>query len=484
MKKWIVLLLTVMVVSACSNEPKEEGDTSITELTGSNERKNAKEFTISAAEKEWEISSGQVIEAWTYNGTVPGEEIRVQEGDHLKVKLENHLSEPVTIHWHGMVLPNPMDGVAGVTQNSVQPGESFVYQFQAKEAGTYWYHSHQQSSKQVDKGLYGALIVEDPEKTYDSDRVLIFDEWALNGSSSNGMMGGMMDGSMNDGDMDTHMSYNTLSINGKAGNAITPIEVEQNELVRLRLINAGYAKRTLAFNGQEYRVVANDGNEVKNGEKTDQLLEIAPGERIDVEFEAGNPSWIIEEAVEENSLSIPVFASGSSTRDQHARQAQSTLLSYTEYGEMNALFEREVTPDLEYDMDLGVSMGMMQGGMKFTINDETFPETENIKVSEGDMVKVNLTNDSMLDHPMHLHGHHFQVISKNGQVLENPLVKDLINVKPGESYEIIFKADNPGHWLLHCHDLVHANNGMVTVVKYNDVYSPFELEGKFDNQPE
>ncbi|WP_409254067.1 multicopper oxidase domain-containing protein [Bacillus sp. SCS-153A] len=490
MKKFIVFILTVLVLSACSDDERKQGDTSITELSNTEKVEKQKEFTISATEEDWEISANRTIKAWTYNGTVPGEEIRVKKGDYLKVKLENHLSEPVTIHWHGVILPNPMDGVAGITQNAVQPGESFTYEFQAKEEGTYWYHSHQQSSNQVDKGLYGAFIVEDTEKTYDTDKVLIFDEWALDGSDGEGMMGnmgnmmgGMMNGDMGEGDMDTNMMYSTLSMNGKSGSAVTPLEVREGERVRLRLINAGYAKRTLAFNGQTYKMVANDGNEVKEGAETNQLLEIAPGERIDVEFESGNSSWTIEETGDNGKLTIPVYVSGN-REGLTAEKPDSSVLSFSQYGEMKELFDKDVTPDLEYNMDLGVSMGMMQGGMKFTINDETFPDTENIKVNEGDVVKVNLTNDSMLDHPMHLHGHHFQVVSKNGEKLDKPLVKDLINVKPGESYEIIFKADNPGHWLLHCHDLVHANNGMVTVVKYDSIYSPFELEGEFDNQPE
>ncbi|TLS35436.1 multicopper oxidase family protein [Pseudalkalibacillus caeni] len=500
-KKMLFLTIfgLVFILTGCQDSVKElipekenqKGKTSITELADHVNKENAKEFTITAQEEEWHLDQNTTINAWTYNGTVPGEEIRVQQGDSVRVTLNNELDEPVTIHWHGVMLSNPMDGVPGVTQNAVQPGKSFTYEFVAQEAGTYWYHSHQQSSKQVDKGLYGPFIVEEKQKSYDADKVLIFDEWALNDSEGGGMMGGkmkgMMDGGMGgrgNGDMDTHMMYNTLSVNGKTGNSITPIQVKENETVRLRMINAGYAKRTLSFDGQEYRVVGNDGKAVNNGDKTSKLLEIAPGERIDVEFSATSSSWTIEEANDDGSdLSIPIQTKGSAGGENRSG-SDSSVLEYTEYGSMTPLFDDNVSPDVEYNMNLGVSMGMMQGGMAFTINDETFPDTENINVEKGDIVRVNMTNDSMLDHPMHLHGHHFQIVSKNGKKLDKPLVKDLINVKPGESYEIIFKANNPGHWLFHCHDLVHANNGMVTIVKYNGVYSPFALEGRFNNQPE
>jgi FtsP/CotA-like multicopper oxidase with cupredoxin domain len=141
--------------------------------------RNVKSFDLTAQEKEWEISEGKIVNAWTYNGTVPGEPLRVKEGDFVKVNLKNELNVPVTIHWHGVLLPNKMDGIPGLTQDAVQPGESFTYEFIANDAGTYWYHSHQQSSKQVDKGLYGSLVIEEKEKEYEKDEFFILDEWAV-----------------------------------------------------------------------------------------------------------------------------------------------------------------------------------------------------------------------------------------------------------------------------------------------------------------
>ena len=134
-----------------------------------------KSFELTAQETEWDTGDG-VVSAWTYNGTVPGEMLRVTEGDFVRIELKNELEVPVTIHWHGVILPNRMDGVPGLTQDAVQPGETFTYEYIAEDAGTYWYHSHQHSSLQVDKGLYGALVVEEKEKEYDRDALFLLDE--------------------------------------------------------------------------------------------------------------------------------------------------------------------------------------------------------------------------------------------------------------------------------------------------------------------
>ncbi|MDE8565568.1 multicopper oxidase domain-containing protein, partial [Anoxybacillus rupiensis] len=129
--------------------------------------------------------------------------------------------------------------------------------------------------------------------------------------------------------------------------------------------------------------------------------------------------------------------------------------------------------DVEYTMDLGTAMG--KDGMVYTINGKTYPETAPVNVKKGDLVKVKLVNNSPKDlHPMHLHGHFFQVLSKNGKpITGSPLIKDTLNLKPGEEYVVAFKADNPGNWMFHCHDLHHASAGMVTEVKYKDYKSDY-----------
>ncbi|MEL3972070.1 multicopper oxidase family protein [Rossellomorea oryzaecorticis] len=472
-------------------EGVKNGEKSILEV-GAQEQgeRNVKTFDLTAQEKEWEISEGKTVNAWTYNGTVPGEPLRVKEGDFVKVNLKNELNVPVTIHWHGVLLPNKMDGIPGLTQDAVQPGESFTYEFIANDAGTYWYHSHQHSSEQVDKGLYGSLVIEEKEKEYEKDEFFILDEWAVDQDKRDmSNMGGMMQGAMSgDGEADTKQMYDTFTVNGKAGSAIEPLKMEAGETARLRFVNAGYQAHKLVFPEGSMRVIANDAEKVVSEKNTSNVLEIAPGERIDVEFtkQTKETAFIGQEQSIENAedMMIPVV---SENNDQAADQ-EVVLASGKEtakgisYGSEKPLFEDTPDPDVNYDMDL--SMGMNMGeGMSFQINDKTFPETPPIQVKEGDIVKVTLRNTGRMNHPMHLHGHRFQVNSKNGEEFENPIVKDLIHVKPGEEYVIYFKADNAGEWLFHCHDNNHADMGMVTIVDYEGVYSPFELGGEKDNQP-
>lgn len=478
----ISIFLLIMFVAACqidSQEEKQQYD-HVKEVQTPDDMNSVaadKRFEIKTSYETWDF--GLISDAvWTYNGTVPGETLRVQEGDWVEVHLKNEIKEPVTIHWHGMVLPNQMDGVSGITQEPVNRGERYTYKFQANDAGTYWYHSHHQSAEQVDKGLYGALIVEPEVKSYDRDFVIMIDEWLLprehdRNSETRNMMGHMMgmNGQNRDtGDMDTQMLYNSFTVNGKIAPYIEPIQAKKGERIRLRLINAGNQKHTLSFSGFPYEVVALDAQEIDQAEKTKKNLEIAPGERIDVEMDIeSNVDFDIvsvDNDFAKSDITIPVQAGKKdTTSDNQEHVNQSILQPENELASKQLLFSEPAEEDLFYELQLNTRMRMGMG-MQFTINNEVFPNTPAIQVQDGDIIRVRLVNKSMLDHPMHLHGHHFQIVKKNGQTLKKPIVKDLINVKPSESYEIVFEANNPGEWLFHCHDLLHADNGMVSVVSY------------------
>ncbi|MBW3110955.1 multicopper oxidase family protein [Bacillus sp. MCCB 382] len=488
----IVFLQSPWYRSGDLSLPKEVkgGETSILEVSAQEKKDHpVRKFVLTAEEKQWNISEDKKVSAWTYNGTVPGESLHVTEGDVVQVKLVNELDVPVTIHWHGVLLPNKMDGIPGLTQDAVQPGESFTYEFVANDAGTYWYHSHQQSSIQVDKGLYGSLVVEEKEKEYKKDEVFILDEWAVDQEREDiSNMGGMMMGAMSgDGEADTKQMYDTFTVNGKAGRAIEPLTMEAGEKARLRFVNAGYQEHRLVFPEGSMRVIANDAEHVVSEDHESNVLEIAPGERMDVEFTKPEKETVFigqEQSVENaEDMIIPVVSERNQNRHQGATLAKEAgVAKGISYGSEKPIFGEIPEPDVTYDMDL--SMGMSMGeGMSFQINDETFPDTPPIHVKDGDIVKVTLRNNGRMNHPMHLHGHRFQVNSKNGREFEKPIVKDLIHVKPGEEYVIYFKADNVGEWLFHCHDNNHAARGMVTIVDYEGVYSPFDLGGEKENQP-
>lgn len=560
-KKWVALpivLTGVLVLSACTNggqnmqghdmsnmenmnsmksesdqQPKQmsaSSDSPIEVLTGNT-------FTLTAKESMLHLDDNTMKNAWTYNGTVPGPQLRVKQGETIKVVLKNELPEPVTIHWHGLPVPNNMDGIPGVTQNAVKPGESFTYQFKVEVPGTYWYHSHQKSVDQVDKGLYGSIVVEpkNPEP-FDKDFTLVLDEWMKDdsmadmhggggagmdkngGNSSNSSMdmssmnhgsstnsssmdmsnmnhgssknsSGMDMRNMSDAEM-MPLMYTIFSVNGKTGSAIQPLKVKEGEKVRIRLINAGYLSHKLHLPRHDFKIVSTDGQPINNPPKINgQLLNIAPGERYDIEFVANNPGkWLLDEHSSNpgaKSLAVPIVYEGYENVSPKTDSGDMPLVDITKYGEAaKSNFSLEDKYDIQYTMDLGTDMS--NGKMAFTINGKTFPNTDPLNVKEGDLVKVKLVNKSPKDiHPMHLHGHFFQVLSKNGKpVSGSPLVKDTLNILPGEEYVVAFKADNPGNWMFHCHDLGHASQGMVTEVKYDGFKPDFTVDPTANNMPE
>ncbi|TPG75993.1 multicopper oxidase family protein [Brevibacillus laterosporus] len=519
LNKWIALpivLAGVLVLSACSNSTQQtnqdndmenmtskkpendqtkpmsaSGDSKIEVLTGNT-------FTLTAKESMLHLDDNTMKNAWTYNGTVPGPQLRVKQGEKIKVVLNNELPEPVTIHWHGLPVPHNMDGIPGVTQNAVKPGETFIYQFTVDVPGTYWYHSHQNGVVQVDKGLYGSLVVEPKDQQpVDKDYTLVLDEWmkddSMSGMSHGGGHTGMNMGSsempMSDAEMMSLM-YTIFSANGKTGAAIQPLKVKEGEKVRIRLVNAGFLSHKLNLQGHEYKIVSTDGQPINNPPLVSrQLLNIAPGERYDIEFFANNPgSWLLEERSSNpgaKSLTVPIVYEGSESVSPKSETGDLPLVDITTYGDAaKSNFSLDSKYDVEYTMDLNTEMS--NGEMAFTINGKTFPNTPPLNVKKGDLVKVKLVNKSREDlHPMHLHGHFFQVLSKNGKsVSGSPLVKDTLNLLPGEEYVVAFKADNPGNWMFHCHDLGHASQGMVSEVKYEGFKPNFTVDPTVNNMPE
>ncbi|WP_371753168.1 multicopper oxidase family protein [Ferviditalea candida] len=478
------------------------------------------EFALIAVESNQQLSTDVTLPVWTFNNSVPGPEIRVKQGETVKVRLTNRLPEPVTIHWHGIPVPNAMDGIPGVTQNAVQPGQSFTYEFKAEVPGTYWYHSHQDSVNQVDRGLYGAFIVEpkDADKV-DRDYTLVLDEWMSSGipetSNSTGMsemsgMSGMGHDNMNRGDSENHAEsnaagndnqptgmghnmsmYDLFTVNGKSGPLVDKLPVKQGDKVRIRLINAGYLSHQIHLHGHEFYIAAVDGQPINHpGVVKDNLVRIAPGERYDIEFKANHPGqWLIEDHGANKAVAgmkaVIAYEGADLGPDRPNETANLAAVDMDRYGQAGpSSFTLDQKYTLEYTMNLNTEMKM--GGMVYTINGKTFPETEPLNVKKGDTVKVRLINRSMMDdHPMHLHGHFFQVLSKNGQPLQGaPLIKDTLNVRPGEEYIVAFRADNEGNWMFHCHDLHHASAGMVTEVKYTDYKTNFKADPKAGNMPE
>jgi FtsP/CotA-like multicopper oxidase with cupredoxin domain len=412
-----------------------------------------REFTLEAKEVQ---KDGQ--DYYTYNGVVPGPELRVKQGDCLSVTLINHLPVATSIHWHGINVPNAADGVPGVTQNAVKPGESFVYRFIVKDVGTYWYHTHNDTLHQLPKGLFGPLIVE-PSGGVGADR-------------------------------DYYVTYHEPHlVNGSAGDV--KLAAKSGEKVRLRVLNTRSPlggpplPMRLAVVGASFRIVAKDGNYIHGPQQiNNQLIAISMAERYDIEFTM--PSGNMVRLIDLDSPETISVGDGSVPATPAAAVLQPFDLA--SYGQATAdpLTDR-TSFDASYDIHLGDHNGFYDGNYALihTINDHASPDTVMITVKEGQTVRLRFINDSDENHPMHLHGHHFVLLSLNGKkITGSPIYADTINVTPLSTTEVAFVANNPGLWMAHYHILYHAYSGMMFMINYEGVGTPFLTGSDNQNIPE
>lgn len=278
-----------------------------------------REFELTADETGWELLPGVSTTAYAFNGTVPGPTLRVTEGDTVRVTVRNALSTELSIHWHGLHVPNAMDGVAGVTQDPIMPGETFTYEFVASHAGTFMYHSHSRFSReQIDRGLYGPLIIDPqrPEKPrFDREYVLALQGWMVGPEMEGGGMGAMS------------MDYNYFTINGKSFPATEPLVVSEGDVVRVRIINPSQTIHPMHLHGQDFQVVAKDGEPLEQA-WIGNTLQVLQGETYDIVFVANNPGvWVFHchdlhhtanNGVEPGGLTVLVQYEGFETPGQEA----------------------------------------------------------------------------------------------------------------------------------------------------------------------
>lgn len=254
------------------------------------------ELTLTASEFDHELMPGVVVRAWGYDGSMPGPELRVTEGDTVRVTLRNELPVPTTIHWHGLNVRNAMNGVAGLTQAPVEPGGRFVYEFVATPAGTRWYHSHTDPAFQVAMGLYGALIVEprQPAAAHDREHTLVLAEWdgELTPAVAAGLeRRGPRDATLRGGELGADL----FLINGRMHGAIEPIRIAEGERVLIRLIHTGSIPHPIHIHGHSFKIVATDGNPVPEvAQLTKDTVLIGPAERYDLSLLGDNPGvWMV-----------------------------------------------------------------------------------------------------------------------------------------------------------------------------------------------
>ncbi|XID96191.1 multicopper oxidase family protein [Paenibacillaceae bacterium WGS1546] len=437
-----------------------QGALSLAMLTGPRDREPDRKFTLTAEKKTVTLGSGREFQAWTFNGVLPGPELRMKQGELVEVTLINKdIEEGATIHWHGLDVPNAEDGVAGATQDAVMPGENHVYRFVAEQTGTFWYHSHQHSRKAVEMGLFGSLIVEPetPAGGSPEDDVTVMTHIWPGGGVAIGDREGVLRKKMTPG---------------------TP--------VRIRLINTqDWVRQKFALVGAPFKIAAIDGTDLNEpGELENVHVELTTGGRMDLTFlMPDRPVFLSVGGSRNNGILLSRDGSGD-VPDLPRTEAFAPI----RYGEPAPVpIDANADFDREFEMVLGDKFGFFNGsfGSLYTINGEVFPNTPMFMVQEGDLVKTTIYNRGSVDHPMHLHGHHMLVLSHNGEPSTgSPWYSDTLDVLPGDTYEVAFVADNPGLWMDHCHNLTHAEVGMSMHLMYEGITTPYTVGEDSRNHPE
>jgi FtsP/CotA-like multicopper oxidase with cupredoxin domain len=427
------------------------------------------ELTAQVSEQKLNGEKSPDSELWSFNGTSPGPEIRVRRGDRVRVRLINKLPQPTSIHWHGIRIANAMDGVAGLTQDAVPPGATFEYDFEVPDAGTYWYHAHNRSWEQVARGLYGAIIVEEDEEFVapNSDLTLVLDDWLLDPQGKLDLTGL---GSLGDWSHGGRLG-NWLTVNGKS---LPEIELKTGRYYRLRLINACNA-RTLELDIRALgaQILGYDGQAFSSPEEPAKTpLSLAPAQRVDLLMHAdkpldrnlvevsgggshsfatlkitGNPSnGSVPGLLKSNRLPLPVLDTAQSVK---------LIMSGGAMGR---------PADIYYKGKKLVGNDFRKTGQLWAFNGIANLASEALfSAARGETILLEIVNNTVFPHAMHVHGHHFQVLStSNSSTTEGLPWRDTFLIDPEQSKQIAFVADNPGKWLLHCHMLEHAAAGMNT----------------------
>ncbi|QND64688.1 multicopper oxidase family protein [Mesorhizobium loti] len=423
---------------------------------------------------------GPSTPVWAYDGTVPGPMLRLRQGEPVRITVENGLDEDTTVHWHGIRLQNAMDGVPGLTQPTIKPGESFIYEFTPPDAGTFWYHPHADSLVQLGRGLAGALVVEEREPlAVDRDLLWLLQDWRLaaDGQIATGF-GSAMDAAM------SGRVGNVITINGAP---LADQPVHAGERIRLRLANASLARMmALRFEGHRPVVVAIDGQPCDPHEPADGRLVLAPAMRIDVvldmQGDPGSRHAVIDDFYDGLAYTLTTFAYDNATPLRtHPLDAPVGL-------PRNPLPEPDLTKAEHQQIMLqggmmgggklagiGGMMGMatpgMGGGAAWAINgmsmtgDGHAGMAPQFTLKRGATCHLTMRNETAWWHPMHIHGFSMLVLSRNGSPVPHRQWQDTVLLAPKDTIECAFVADNPGDWMLHCHVADHQMTGLMTVFR-------------------
>ena len=408
-------------------------------------------YQLTASEFQWKLSNDKTIKAWGFNQSVPGPTLKARKGDTMIVKVKNDLKESTVIHWHGIQLLSEMDGTDSV-QRPIAPGEEFEYRFVVPDAGTFWYHSHQNETKQMERGMYGALIVEeDAALVTDHDRVLIIDDMKLT-SDNDFKVGNFLSRwiERHDG-----REGNALLINGKEN---YQIQMNAGQTERWRLINSSSARYfRLSLGGKKFQLIATDGGLLEYPVELTELL-IVPGERAELlvgPFAEGE-SFEMESLQYDRTTIFKAKRGGYATINVSVPKP-SVFNMPDKMRTILPLASRDAAVNREVKLSVGPSL---KHGIDFLVNGQTHATDR--PVVAGELQVWVVRNASLMDHPFHLHGFFFQVLEINGERPEYLSWKDTINLKPRSQVKIAWMPDNRlGQWMYHCHILEHHEAGMM-----------------------
>lgn len=416
-------------------------------------------------------------EVWAFDGSVPGPILRARQGEVLEITVTNELDEPTTVHWHGLRVPVGMDGMPYLSQPPIEPGGTFVYRLPLRDAGTYWYHPHLRSSEQVGRGLYGALIIDEPEPpAIDRELLWVLDDWRLDQQAQIQPFGSMRDASHNG------RLGNTATINGKLP---TVEPVRAGERIRLRLINAANA-RTFApdFGELSLWVIALDGQPVEPYRLDESPIVLGASMRadliIDMTGDPGSESQVVDghygpdhayELIRFAYADTPPLGDGEGPAPGRlaANPIAEPDLATAERHEI--VFEGGAMGGMRGAMMDGRMMSMRDladhgrlWAMNGAVPTDLYRMPPLVAAATGSSHLIELVNRTAFEHPIHLHGHTFRVVRRNGQEEPRQPLRDTVLLGVDETVEIAFVADNPGEWMFHCHVLEHQESGMMGVI--------------------
>ncbi len=405
---------------------------------------------LEAREANIEVIGKTLENAWTYNGSLYNV-IRIKLGDTLVINFTNNLEQETTIHFHGIRVPNAMDGVPGVTQPPINPGEGFLYKFKPKDPGTYWFHPHIRGEEQLEKGLYGVIVVEDnTTQYYDKDEVVILDDWLFE--------------DLEELKLDENFkNMHAIMMNGRIGNVITAnakemevINLKKGERLRLRIVNTANA-RVFVLSGNKAYVIAVDGFYVREPFPLSSF-DFAPGNRVDLDIIGEETFYIYDEITGKKLIMINV--SGKTNKTQYLTKEERFSFINQYIPTLREAFGLD--EDYRYDYSLKMVPGK---GMLWAVNGVSWPDYIKYTFNAGEFNIVKLKDNSGRIHPIHFHGLFFKVISRNGEFVDEGFYRDTVTLYPYDEVVIGLVPLDKGKWVNHCHIQEHAENGFMTLTE-------------------